>query len=197
MTDLMEQMLATAAEYGVDMEHDTVRRHLAQELALLRQNHRRNPLAYEGPQGFVLRHGIDFTSPPDLPDGYEWMEAKNCYGNAAQLALEDPALTYVEGYAMGRFFPIPHAWVVTEDGTVIDPTWAPWEGEAADSDVPRAEWQYVGVPFTTKFLSSELQRNRTYGLLDQWETGYRMLKRRLPQRAVPKRWRDKVFSPQP
>jgi hypothetical protein len=186
---LLERSAQVMADYGV-ADDDVVRSHLAQEIALMRQ--RRNPLAYEGPQGFVLSHGLDWRSPPELPEPFDWMERKNCFGNATTLALQDPRLTYCEGYAMGRFLPIPHAWVVDRRGVVIDPTW--WDEDDTDDMAPRQDWQYVGVPFTRRWLVEQITQNRTYGLLAQLQTDYRMLQRPLPHRAVPARYRDRAFA---
>lgn len=73
--------------------------------------------------------------------------------NAARLAMDNPDLTYVEGYADSDLFPMEHAWVVDPDGRVIDNTWR------------KPGTVYYGVPFTRKFLMRALGVSGYYGLL--------------------------------
>ena len=58
------------------------------------------------------------------PDFGAFEPADGCSCNAAVLADEDPRYVYEEGFA---FFPADgwanHAWVVDENGAVLDPTW--------------------------------------------------------------------------
>jgi hypothetical protein len=75
---------------------------------------------------FVLEHGQAYGPRIDLPDDVEHGFAQECFSNAFNHAyIPDSAYTYVEGYAHTPSFPIPvhHAWIVTERGEVIDPTW--------------------------------------------------------------------------
>lgn len=52
------------------------------------------------------------------------MMAGNCFENAFVLALRDPTLRYMEGWAtMEQSFPTHHAWVEHPDGSISDPTW--------------------------------------------------------------------------
>lgn len=100
----------------------------------LRAQHGEPGWEYGSPEDFVLRHGRAYEWAP-LPEGFEYGEAKQCYANAANLVLlrdfpgasfyDGVDLTYVEGYAMSANLGIAveHAWVVTPDGAVIDPTW--------------------------------------------------------------------------
>lgn len=83
---------------------------------------------------------------------------KECYQNAAALALSGEG-TYYEGYAVGRaLIPMAHAWLMTADG-VLDTTWRP-NGEDP------TEWAYLGVGFPTDRLAAVLVEKGTYGLLD-------------------------------
>ena len=69
------------------------------------------------------------------------MPKKLCYANSAAYATQHQAegIVYAEGMASikvgGADFPLPHAWVVRPDGTVIDPTWGDIPGQT-----------YIGVP---------------------------------------------------
>lgn len=82
--------------------------------------------------------------PPDLPA----MEPRRCYANSYELATEH-GFTYVEGFALGTLFPVAHAWVVDEAGTIYDPTWASLPSGALQ---PHRTAHYVGVQFDTDFL---------------------------------------------
>jgi hypothetical protein len=48
-----------------------------------------------------------------------------CYMNAGRALHTHPHLHYVEGYAVPGNIPFPmmHAWLVDDEGRVIDPTW--------------------------------------------------------------------------
>lgn len=94
------------------------------------------------------------------PAEYAWGEMKQCYMNAGQLAIDYRSLTYYEGYAVGKAsIPIHHAWVVDEDGEVIDTTWRE-DGEDA------REWTYLGVGFQGDFLCEIILEKETWGVLD-------------------------------
>ncbi|MFC9433741.1 hypothetical protein [Nocardia sp. NPDC057030] len=71
----------------------------------------------------LLQHGRFFTARsrppqvPKMPDGF-------CYRNAAHTAESHPelGLVYTEGFAF-HILPVQHAWCVSPDGIVVDPTW--------------------------------------------------------------------------
>lgn len=81
-----------------------------------------------GPEssGALLRdRGQHFRGAP-LPRRVRRGIPQACYSNAFRLLGSIGVKHYyAEGYAMpsSRFLAVPHAWIVTEDGTVIDPTW--------------------------------------------------------------------------
>lgn len=115
---------------------------------------------YLGPMDLVLREGETFTPAPY--DAERWRfegTPRNCFGDALDLAsYSGGALTYVEGYASSELLPgVHHAWTVTEDGTVVDPTWAAngHHGEA-----------YLGIRFPMEVVLDVLAEKETYGLLD-------------------------------
>jgi hypothetical protein len=62
-------------------------------------------------------------------------------------------LTYVEGYAFSSI-PINHAWLITSDGQVVDPTWE--EGSS-----------YFGISFDWQKLANTLQITKSYGIINQ------------------------------
>lgn len=97
---------------------------------------------------------LDLSTPKvtslTLPDGVPPGTPRECYSNAYELATSRADLTYVEGYALGAFFPVPHAWVEDREGRIIDPTWA------ALGELEQAA--YAGVRFDTEFLICHVVR---------------------------------------
>ncbi len=80
---------------------------------------------------------------------------KQCYKNAANLAISDPdKYTYVEGFVTVHGVPIEHAWVVDNGGNVVDPT-------IPDS---RGIGGYFGTPFRIDYLQKTLVKNKVYGM---------------------------------
>lgn len=102
----------------------------------------------------VLTHGKMYNPQP-LPKGYKKGKIKEYFSNAFALADKNPELTYVEGFAMPDFMPLPihHAWVVDKDGNVIDNTWK----------TPGSV--YMGIPFTTDFMYEVASKTEVYGIL--------------------------------
>jgi hypothetical protein len=91
----------------------------------------------------VAREGIDYM-PREVPVGLRRRRArrpKNCYGRAFSVALDRPDLIYVEGFALGNFGPIRHAWLTEGSGCAIDLAWKD----------PAVE--YIGVPLATASLA--------------------------------------------
>lgn len=119
------------------------------------------------PQGYpqmVREHGR-LWEPLALPPEYKRMTPRECYSNALSLALDDPDLTYVEGFAQSPLIPTNHAWVVDPCGYVIDPTW--------DSPETNA---YYGIAFDTEFVLQLVNQQGHYGLLaNDWLNKMQML----------------------
>jgi len=110
---------------------------------------------------FMLEHGRDYQIGPDTFAGPR-ATARECYKNATHLAVENPALTYVEGKVSTMGIAIDHAWCVIADGIVIDPT---LDRAKADDTFARIHG-YFGVPFRTDYLHKAAFTNGHYGLLD-------------------------------
>lgn len=102
---------------------------------------------------FYLKLGHSFEG-STLPQSFPRMTPGYCYANAGELALAHPELTYVEGFACAKVpVPVHHAWLVTQDGEVIDPTWG-----------AEPQGQYHGVAYRTEFLMEQVERSRHWGI---------------------------------
>jgi hypothetical protein len=93
--------------------------------------------------------------------------------NAATQKVE---IKYCEGYALSRFFPMLHAWVLV-NGKVWDPTWMLIEADDK-KDEPIAS-QYHGVEFTREQALKKLngKNSDSISIIDDWQNGYPMLKK--------------------
>ena len=118
--------------------------------------------AYTSEADFILKNGRPFEAAA-LPRGVRMGSPRECFRNAATLALRKPKLyTYVEGYAVNRWIAmhtVAHAWCVGPDNYAVDPTWD--EGT-----------EYFGVPFRHVYLRRILRARRGYGLIDNPEMGF-------------------------
>ena len=106
--------------------------------------------------------------------GVEHGELGDCFMNAQSHVMfgdsgED--LTYVEGYAIASNVPIAihHAWLVTPDGEVIDPTWRGQKASAFGIDMkdepsvnPGVE--YYGIPFDAEWLRLRAVETEVWGV---------------------------------
>lgn len=110
---------------------------------------------------FMLKHGRDYQIGPGTFAGPRG-EPKRCFMNAALLALGDKALTYVEGKIHICGIPIDHAWCITADGVVVDPTLV---ASREDDTFARVQG-YFGVPFRAEYVRKAAIANGYYGLLD-------------------------------
>ena len=110
----------------------------------------------ESVDGWLLKHG-QFFPHADRPASIPKMEDKQCFANAFTVAMDDHSLRYCEGYATS-FIPVLHAWCITEDGDVVDPTWG-----QIDADYwPPA---YFGVAFDLNAVAKQLVVQEHYGIL--------------------------------
>lgn len=136
---------------------------------------------YFGPKDLVLREGTLYTaSQPYDPDVWGFVgEPQSCFANAALLAMQRSDLTYVEGYAMNGFFPVAHAWCVTADGDVVDPTWVPENGVTVEPDV-----EYLGIPFGTDYVLRTICENEMYGVVCDWSHGRKLCQQPLDREEI-------------
>lgn len=118
--------------------------------------------AYTSEADFILKSGHSFENTA-LPRKVRMGRPRECFLNAATLALRKPDIyMYVEGYAVNRWIamhPVAHAWCITFDNDVVDPTW----DDGAE---------YFGVPFRHDYLRRVLKARRDYGLIDNPEMDF-------------------------
>jgi hypothetical protein len=116
---------------------------------------------YSGPADFVLREG-EFFKPAPLPKKIKAQTIRLCFHNSLLISIGH-GFRYVEGYALHKGkIPVLHAWNIDSDGFVIDTTWRP---------IGRA---YLGV-----VLPIVCSLNWKGSLIDDWENGWPLLRKRL------------------
>ena len=102
---------------------------------------------------------------------------KQCFHNAQMLAMTNPDLKYVEGYAQGRVIPVHHAWV-TLNGKLIDLTWRVENAQPCRlSDrilgvIPEG-WQYIGITFDTETIRERVvESGETRNMIGDYTRGF-------------------------
>lgn len=118
------------------------------------------PFIMGGPEAakpYVAAYGQEFRAAA-LPDNVRKGPMGECYRNATLLVMQRNDLDYAEGYAQNAKIPgltYQHAWAVTKDGTVVDPTWS------EDS----ANNKYFGVRYDRASYLAHAVRTKFYGVL--------------------------------
>jgi len=109
---------------------------------------------YNGTEAFLQAHGRFFEGDGTLPPGVNRGLPRLCFDTAYRETLRSHGrYHYVEGYAFWHI-PTLHAWMVDQDGRVIDPT---WESGLA----------YFGVELNLLEVKRSRQAHCT-SLLDDW-----------------------------
>lgn len=104
---------------------------------------------YESFHDLVVVEGKSFQ-PPIEDDPSIKGEMQQCFHNAWQAAMDDPDLTYVEGFASG-IIPVHHAWVTRDGKHAIEVTWESGNG-------------YYGIPMKTDWVTARLMRRGYTGV---------------------------------
>lgn len=106
---------------------------------------------------YVAAYGKEYK-PDTRPEDIEQGTPQECYKNASLLLLEHPKLNlnYVEGfmYPTKVDLPVLHAWTVTPDGKVIDPTMTHQEDR-----------RYFGIEYGHNEYLKYLYSAKLYGVL--------------------------------
>jgi hypothetical protein len=113
---------------------------------------------YDNTYDLVAKEGKFFKPAASLPEGVKRGKMKECYRNAAMLAMENDDYTYCEGIAYSKAingFPFNHAFCIDKEGNVVDPTWK--DGTA-----------YYGIPFNTDFLRKTVVLTGVWGLIPDY-----------------------------
>lgn len=136
----------------------------------------------------VKEYGRYFEIGP-LPKEVKTGTVKQCYANAARLALQNPKkYTYVEGMALPDIVAIPlqHAWCIDKStGKVVDPTWSKKNGSTTGLS-------YLGIPFTINYLRNTLIKTKMYGVIPDYPRGdkHNPLKDGFPEAVIVKQALD-------
>ena len=105
---------------------------------------------------YVAAYGEEFEAQP-LPQGIRQGNQGECYMNASLLVMTHPDLDFAEGYAQSADIPgltFQHAWAVTKDGKVVDPTWKKPEGS-----------KYFGVRYAREAYLAHIVKAKFYGVI--------------------------------
>jgi hypothetical protein len=124
-------------------------------LRMLQRVHHTNAhaagIATQSPVDFVLTYGTQYHTVHALaPTG----QPRQCFRNAFEAAMRLD-LTYVEGWA-NSIIPTEHAWCVTPDGKIYDPTWG------------RSGHDYFGVALPIPVLEQVMSFTGVYGVYVCW-----------------------------
>lgn len=122
--------------------------------------------------GTILDHGTDYKGPTKERNaelmaeyGIEKIAAGNCFTVAREVMFRSPSteLFYVEGFAMppSTMFPVHHAWLVTENGEVIDPT---WRGQIIHKSPLGPGVEYLGIMFDADYVRRRAMKTKVWGM---------------------------------
>ena len=122
---------------------------------------------YSCVEDFIYQLGRKYTPAPwKLQESYHRRTPKECFANATQLAIIHSELTYVEGFVYKNgIIPLIHAWCVDDAGVVYDPTLLDPEN-----------CFYLGVPLKIEFVLQTIEAKGTYGVIDNYEHKFPMLR---------------------
>lgn len=118
-----------------------------------------------GLEAWLVENGAIAYEHTPRPDWLPRMTPNQCFKNAYELAmvadLSFGPLHYVEGNVVCTELPllVEHAWCVTDDGTVVDPTLPEIRSEV--------ETSYFGIQVPLEIVNKSLAEYGVYGVLDK------------------------------
>jgi hypothetical protein len=159
-----------------------LQQYLQDRVSLLKEIRPNQGWKYIGIEELLLDRGTVMEAKP-LPKTIKRGLSKSCYHNCQKIAFKQNDFTYVEGYAVAEeiSLAIAHAWLMTPEGSAIDPTW----------DEPGTA--YLGIPFSTNWVKSIIAARKQRGREDDlsilegnYIEGFSLLKEGLPDEAYGK-----------
>lgn len=139
---------------------------MKQQLSLMATLYRENTtvrgLKYSSPEDAVLQLGRTFRSKAPSSE-VSHMPKQQCFNNAFEQWMFGEGLYYCEGFGLAAgFHPCLHAWLCTEDGVIIDPTW-----HEDDHTVDH----YLGCIFDHDWLADHVDKTGYAGVFNDGRTG--------------------------
>lgn len=106
---------------------------------------------------YVGAYGREFPGPAVRPKKSEMGEPNECFKNCSLLLVNRDDLEYVEGFAypFGGDLAVLHAWCVTKDGQVIDPT----------PTMDPKTTKYFGVQYDRQAYMKSMFKQKFYGMI--------------------------------
>ena len=126
--------------------------------------------AYDSVESFLIEHAREYHASAVGVVVPVRVYPQQCFDNAYRLARKVKSLRYVEGLALS-VIPMAHAWCVTEDDLIVDPTWARYGG----GDTTGLE--YFGVPIDIR-TAATIRTKHDVAVLHNWRAGLPLLRQR-------------------
>ncbi|MBD2303053.1 hypothetical protein [Nostoc sp. FACHB-190] len=148
---------------------------LKQQADLIDNLNTRSDFRYKSTQKLILDYGQPFLKSVKPPFKGQ---PKSCFENCLKALINFPKLNYCEGFAISDDVDIAvsHAWLVNNDGDVIDPTWIGKNFKGST---------YFGVVFNNDFVVEMAQKNKCYGILDSdYMNRHQLLREGFPPSAL-------------
>ncbi|MCC5640864.1 hypothetical protein LC593_34570 [Nostoc sp. CHAB 5844] len=148
---------------------------LKEQADLIDDLNTRSDFRYKSTQKLVLNYGKPFLKSVKPPFKGQ---PKSCFENCLKALINFPQLNYCEGFAISDDvdLAVSHAWLVNNDGDLIDPTWIGKNFKGST---------YFGVVFNNDFVVEMAQKNKCYGILDNdYMNRHQLLREGFPPSAL-------------
>jgi hypothetical protein len=177
-----EELAARVVARGLPLESKLVRDLI--QIASGNATYRPHPdWKFRSMEEFVLLNGVMWRYQAK-PGRMAWGTPKQCFNNCFNaIDIVHGTNVYVEGYATTGIIPAQHAWLgQPKSRTVIDLTWNPKNKFFVN--YPTTGWEYIGVPFETRWYIQHAFRTGKAGVIDRWEDDYPLLRGEPFERVV-------------